>query len=256
MSPASRTAPQSLQVSAAIAGLTQGTYTGHITVTATGATGSPVSIKQHPGGWMPKCSTIASPAFSTTAGKELLLAFVSTDYLSGANTTVTGVSGGGLTWVLVVRTNAQSGSSETWRAFAASPSSNVTVTATLSQSVLSSITILSFTGADTTGTNGSGAIGATKSASSTKVAPAATPVTMRNNSWVFGVGNDSDNAIARTPGTAQTVVHQDLTSTGDTHWVQMQNAATPVSGTSVTINDTAPTGDRYNLTICEILPAL
>jgi hypothetical protein len=28
-----------------------------------------------------------------------------------------------------------------------------------------------------------------------------------------------------------------------------------VAGTVVTINDTAPTGDRYNLSICEILPA-
>jgi hypothetical protein len=27
------------------------------------------------------------------------------------------------------------------------------------------------------------------------------------------------------------------------------------SGTTVTINDTAPTTDRYNLTICEVLPS-
>jgi hypothetical protein len=36
--------------------------------------------------------------------------------------------------------------------------------------------------------------------------------------------------------------------------VQIQNNATPLSGTSVTINNTAPTGDRYNLGIVEILP--
>ena len=29
-------------------------------------------------------------------------------------------------------------------------------------------------------------------------------------------------------------------------------SAVPLSGTSVTISDTAPTGDRYNLTICEV----
>jgi hypothetical protein len=46
----------------------------------------------------PTASTsIQTAAFSTTSGNELLLAFVSTDYLSGANTTVTGVSGAGLT---------------------------------------------------------------------------------------------------------------------------------------------------------------
>jgi hypothetical protein len=114
------------------------------------------------------------------------------------------------------------------------------------------MTVISFTGVDTTGTNGSGAIGNTASANAKTGAPTATLVTTRNNSWVFGVGNDYDNAIARTPGTSETVVHQDLTSTGDTYWVQMQNATTPLGGTSVTINDTAPTGDRYNLSIVEV----
>src|SRR5438045_422563 len=52
-------------------------------------------------------ATITTPAFSTTSGNELLLAFIATDYLSGPNTTVTGVSGGGLNWVLVRRTNVQ-----------------------------------------------------------------------------------------------------------------------------------------------------
>lgn len=197
-------------------------------------------------------TTIASPAFSTKASNELLLAFVSTDYLSGTNTTVTGIASSGVTWTLVIRTNAQSGSSEVWRAFATAPLTNVTATATLSQSVLASMTVISFTGVDTTGTNGSGAIGATLPASAKTGAPTATVVTTRNNSWVFGVGNDYDNAIARTPGTNQTVVHQDLTSTGDTYWVQMQNSTTPLSGTSVTINDTAPTTDRYNLSIVEV----
>jgi Domain of unknown function (DUF1929) len=36
----------------------------------------------------------------------------------------------------------------------------------------------------------------------------------------MGVGNDFDNAISRTPGAIQSVVHQDLTSAGDTYWVQ------------------------------------
>ena len=270
VSPTSGTAPQALQVSASISGLTTGTYTGHITVTSTGASGSPatitvtlnvsssssglaIDVKLSQDGTSAS-TTLTSATFSTKASNELLLAFISTDYLKGTNTTVTGVTGGGLTWVLVKRTNAQSGSAEIWRAFAAAPLTNAMVTATLSQSVISSMTILSFTGADSSGTNGSGAIGLTASGSSAKGAPTATLVTTRNNSWVFGVGNDYDNATSRTPGTSQTVVHQDLTSAGDTYWVQMQNAPTPLSGTSVTINDTAPTGDRYNLSICEVLP--
>src|SRR4051794_653272 len=54
-------------------------------------------------------TTIATPAFSTAAANELLLAFVSADYKSGANTSITGIAGAGLTWVRVVTTNAQSG---------------------------------------------------------------------------------------------------------------------------------------------------
>jgi hypothetical protein len=199
-------------------------------------------------------TTIATPAFSTTAANELLLAFVATDYLSGANTTVTSIAGAGLTWQLVVRTNAQSGTSEIWRAFAPSPLTNVSVTATLSQAAVSALTVMTLTGADTTGTNGSGAIGATKSASAASGAPTATLTTTRNNSWVFGVGNDFDNAISRTLGPNQTLVHQYLPTVGDTYWVQRQTSPTAVSGTSVTINDTAPTTDQFNLSICEILP--
>src|SRR5258708_2961469 len=59
-------------------------------------------------------STVSTSPFSTGSGNELLLAFVSTDYLSGANTTVSGVSGGGLNWVLVRRTNVQRGTAEIW----------------------------------------------------------------------------------------------------------------------------------------------
>jgi hypothetical protein len=200
-------------------------------------------------------STVATSAFSTIAGDELLLAFVATDYLSGGNTTVKSVSGGGLTWVLVLRANKQSGTSEIWRAFASSPVSNATVTASLSQSVAASITVVSFAGVNITGTNGSGAIGATKSASAGSGAPTATLVTTHNNSWVFGVGNDFDQAIPRTTGAGQILVHQYLSPVGDTYWVQRQNAPTPLSGSSVILNDTAPTGDRYNLAICEILSA-
>ena len=106
-----------------------------------------------------------------------------------------------------------------------------------------------------TSENGSGAIGATAGGSESSGAPAASLTTTRNNSWVFGVGNDYDNPIARTVGSGQTLIHQYMPPVGDTYWVQRQNSPTPASGTTVTINDTAPTTDRYNVTICEILPA-
>jgi hypothetical protein len=44
VNPGSGTAPQALQVAANISGLSQGTFTGHITVTSTGAQGSPATV--------------------------------------------------------------------------------------------------------------------------------------------------------------------------------------------------------------------
>src|SRR5205085_3540544 len=108
---------------------------------------------------------------------------------------------------------------------------------------------------DITGVNGAGAVGRTIGTNAPSGAPTATLVTSRNNSWVLGVGTDFDNAVARTVGSNQSLINQYLTPAGDTYWVQMQNAVTPLAGTSVNINDTAPTGDRYDLTVVEVLPS-
>jgi hypothetical protein len=155
--------------------------------------------------------------------------------------------------VLVRRTNTNRGTSEIWRAFAPAVLTNVTVTATIAQSVAASMTVMSFKGVDTTGTNGSGAIGATGSGTAAAGAPTASLTTTRANSLVIGVGNDWDAATARTVGAGQTMVHQYLATVGDTFWVQRTTNPVGATGTVVTINDTAPTADRYNLTLCEIL---
>jgi hypothetical protein len=163
------------------------------------------------------------------------------------------VTGGGLTWTLVRRTNAQRGDAEIWRAFAPAVLTGATVTATVSKSVAGSITVMAFKGVDTSGTNGSGAIGATGSANALSGAPSASLVTTRNNSYVVGVGNDWDGAVARTVGPGQTLVSQFLTTNDDTFWVQRTTNTVGTAGTTVTINDTAPTTNRYNLTIVEIV---
>jgi hypothetical protein len=201
-----------------------------------------------------KATSITSPTFSTTRTNELLLAFVSTD-ANSSGVTVTGVTGASLTWSLVKRTNVQLGTAEIWRAFAPATLTNVSVKATISQSVPASITVVTFTGVDTSGSGGSGAIGATGAGNANPGAPTASLTTTRNNSWVFGVGTDWDKATARTLGPNQTMVHQYLATVGDTYWVQRQNSTTPLAGTVVTINDTLPTSDRYDLSICEVLPA-
>jgi hypothetical protein len=79
-------------------------------------------------------------------------------------------------------------------------------------------------------------------------------VTTRSGSWVWGVGEDWDRATARTVGPGQTLVDQFLSPSGDTFWTQRQSATTPAAGT-VSINDTAPTADRWDLAIVEVLAA-
>jgi hypothetical protein len=188
-------------------------------------------------------TTIASPAFSTTSGNELLLAFIAADDLS-ANQTVSNVTGAALTWTMVKRTNGVRGDAEIWRAFATAPLTNAAVTATLAQSAAASMTVVTFTGVDTTGTNGSGAIGATGTGSAASGAPTASLVTTRANSVVFGVGSDWDSATNRTVPAGQTMVHQYLATVGDTFWVQRVNNPTATVGATARINDTAPTADR------------
>jgi len=196
-------------------------------------------------------TSVTSPVFSTAATNELLLALVSTDGTSSV--TVNSVTSSGLTWSLVRRTDTQRGTAEIWRAFSSATRSNISVTASFSQTAAATITVVTLTGADTSGTNGSGAIGATGAGNSSRGAPTASLTTTRNNSWVFGAGADADNGIARTMGANQSMVHQ-YTASGFTGWAQHQSSTTPTSGTAVTINDTAPSTDRYNMTICEVLP--
>ena len=86
-------------------------------------------------------------------------------------------------------------------------------------------------------------------------APSVSLTTSRAGSWVWGVGDDWDSATERTVGSGQTKVDEFLASAGDTFWVQRQTSTTPLSGTQVTLNDTAPTGDRWNLAAVEVLGA-
>jgi len=224
-----------------------------VTVTSSAAPGVLAIDAVAPGDQDVKITTVITSAFSTSSGSQLLLAFIAADDEAPGNQ-ATSVSGAGLTWELVVRTNVQRGMAEIWRAFAPTPLTNVAVTATLAQPTTSSITVVTFSGVDTSGINGSGAIGATRSANASTGAPTATLTTTRANSWVLGVGNDWDGATPRTVGSDQTKVHEFLPWVGATFWMQRKTTATPAAGTSVTINDTAPTTHRYNLSIVEVLP--
>jgi hypothetical protein len=189
--------------------------------------------------------TRTTPAFNTSAPGDVLLAFGASDGPSAQTLTV---SGAGLTWTLVRRSNTRPGTSEIWQARAASQLTNVTVRST--QSVAGywqSVTVVAFRGA--TG------IGASAVASGASGAPSVTLVTTRANSLVYGVGNDWDRAVARTLGASQVMVHQRVEATvGDTFWVQCLSAPVPAAGSSAQLNDTAPTNDRWNFASVEIVP--
>ncbi len=195
-------------------------------------------------------TSLTSPTFTTTQTNELLVAFISAAGPSTSGSqSFTSVTGAGATWTLAKRTNTQAGTAEVWIASAPAIVTNGTVKATHGGSAYSgSITVATFSGAKTT-------LGATASASAATGAPSASLTSTQTGSWVWGVGNDWDGQTARTVGANQTKVDEFLSSTGDTYWVQRQANPGTAAGTTVTINDTAPTNHRWNLTTVEILPA-
>ncbi|WP_374089793.1 N,N-dimethylformamidase beta subunit family domain-containing protein [Methylomicrobium lacus] len=192
--------------------------------------------------------TVTTPAFNTAGANELLLAFVASDGPNTSGGQTATVSGAGLTWTLVWRTNTRAGTSEVWRAFATSALSNATVQSVpLQANYDQSLTVVALTGAS--------GVGVSNGANAASGAPSVSLTTTAANAWVFGVGNDWDGAVARTLGTGQTMVHQWVdTGAGDTFWVQRLSNAVAVAGTVATINDTAPTADRWNLTAVEVVP--
>jgi hypothetical protein len=179
------------------------------------------------------------------------VAFLASDGPSTAGSqSFTSVTGGGLTWRLRQRTNARAGTAEIWQAAAPGALNNVVVTATRgSGSWQGAMTLAAFTGAELT------TLGAVGTGNAATGAPTASLTTTRADSWVWGVGVDWDRAVARTLGPGQTLVDQYFSPSGDTYWTQRRSATTPAAGTLVTINDTAPTTDRWNLSLVEITPA-
>lgn len=93
----------------------------------------------------------SSPALTTRRPGELLLAFVSVNGPAKGVQTVRRVTGGGLSWTLVQRDDATSGTSEIWQAYAATRLGTTRVAVALAapgQSV--SLSVAGFSGARAT----------------------------------------------------------------------------------------------------------
>ncbi len=192
-----------------------------------------------------------APFGTTTAGEVLIALAASDGPTSGVNNQNLTISGAGLTWTRVRRVAVQRGVAEIWTATAPTALSNVTVTSTQSVPTVlglpanQSLTVLAYTGAS--------GVGASNVASGATGAPRVSLVTQGTGSAVVGVGIDFDRAVARTVPAGQTKIHEFLAPSGDTMWMQGLATLTGAAGSTVTLNDTAPTTDQWNFASVEIL---
>jgi len=186
---------------------------------------------------------------------ELLVIFVK---IRNGSTTVSSISGGGLTWTLAKRQNTGGGSSEIWYAFSPTPQVPFTPTVTFSASTTSvEICGLSIIGVDSTGTNGSGAIGNTAGATSSSAAPTVNLTTSRAGSWVFACSNDPSAATNFVAGTSQSLIKSATDGTNSCSGGTLQQTSPTANlGTTITSNFTAPSANSCNIVAIEILPRL
>jgi hypothetical protein len=194
-------------------------------------------------------NVVTTTPFSTSQAGETLVAFVDSDGPKGAAMQSTTLSGAGLTWSLVKKSNARSGDSEIWSARARSALTDATVTSTPEVGGYDQmLTVVGFEGA--------GGLGASSIASGATGGPAINLVTQGAGSLVFATGTDWDSAQPRSPGANQSMVSEWVdTGSGNTFWAQEGGSPTTTAGRTVLLNDTAPTADQWDLAAVEVRPA-
>jgi hypothetical protein len=192
--------------------------------------------------------TVSTARFSTSAAAETVIAFVGSDGPGGAGRQSAAVGGAGLRWRLVRRTNSQPGDSEIWAATTTRKLSNVSITSTPRTGGYDEfVTVLTFRNA--------GGAGASAGASAGSGAPRVKLTSTAAGSLSFAVGNDWEHAVPRTLGAGQIRVSQWAdTATGDTYWAQGTARASSAARQVITLNDTAPSADDWNLTAVEVKP--
>jgi len=191
---------------------------------------------------------VSTRRFSTAAARETLVAFVGSDGPAGARRQTVTVSGAGLKWRRVQRSNVRSGDSEIWTAHAGRRLRRVVVSSRPARGGHDQqLTVLAF--------RGSGGVGASARASAASGRPRVHLTTRAAGSLSYAAGNDFDRATARTVGSGQALVSQWVdTGAGDTYWVQGRTSARSAARKSVVLNDTAPTADQWNLAAVEVRP--
>ena len=188
---------------------------------------------------------LITPGLSTSARGAVVLALVSYDGPSAPGEQSARVTGGGLTWRLVKRSDSQAGVSEIWAARATRRLHAARVTAAPRATGYDGmLSVFAFRNAR--------GVGVASAAGQPSGAPSFYVPAVREGSWVFAAGNDWDGAVARHPIPSQTVRRQWIdTAAGDTFWVQSLKRPT-TNQRLVTIRDTAPVADRWNYVGAEV----
>jgi hypothetical protein len=191
--------------------------------------------------------TLTTGPFSTSRRGDVLVAFAALDGPSSAVQT-TRVSGASLRWRLVTRANARPGDAEVWTATARGRLSKVHVRSTpAAGGFAQQLTVIAFAGAASVGGSGR--------ASASAGAPSVSVSTKGAGSMALAVGADWDHAIARTVASGQDLLSQWVDAgDGDTFWVQGTTARSGAAGTKVTLADTAPVADEWNMAGVEVRP--
>lgn len=199
-------------------------------------------------------SRVVSPKFSTTGADRLILAFVSADGPRSSSSPgaqrVASVTGGGLTWTLVNRSNDTGGTAEVWQAHATSLIFGAEVTAKFAKDDFDgSITVAAFA-------NTPGAVDVSAAASGKSGAASATVTVSPGSAQVWAVGHDGSHAATPVPLLDQEVVHAFSDHRGaDTFWTERSNFN--YGGADVTIGLSKPTTGRWQLVAVTVpgLPA-
>jgi len=180
---------------------------------------------------------------STTTAGDILVALVGARGPAAGGQTVT-VSGGGLTWHLAGRQNAGRGDAEIWTAKAAGVLKAVSVKAAAKTGGFTvTMTVMALKNA--TGT------GALAKATAATGAPKVTLKTTHIDAWVIAMGDNWAHAVTPKPATGQYVVSR-VTDSTDTFWAQATSPLVATAGTSVTISDSTPTTNPWDLFVLEV----
>jgi len=195
---------------------------------------------------------ITSPRFTTRSGNELIVVFLTSDGAVASPQLFNSVSTETIHFTLARRANGQKGTAEIWYAYVPNQLKNARVTATRQNgSYHGMMRVVSFTGASNQlgGTAGGSGIGN----------PVLTMLTIRANSKVFAIANDSSRSTAQTAGPNQFITQQyRVNALRTAFWTQQTTTSIPTAGTQVVLtssNNMTPATDAWNMVALEVVPA-